>query len=196
MAARGDPEGYGELRVLTMPPTRTVFGPEQIHSRINTDEAVSAQITLWNQSGSRVVFGNLIVLPIADSLLYAQPLFLQNEDVEIPELQRVVVVFGERVEMGNRLSDTLETIFGAAADDVLPEESPAPGETEPDGPLPDGTPADPEVQALVTEALDHFTAAEEALMDGDLVTYAEETAAAQAAIEDLNALLESETGPR
>ena len=137
-----------------------------------------------------MVFGNLIVLPIADSLLYAQPLFLQNETVQIPELQRVVVVFGERVEMGNRLSDTLETIFGAAAD-VLPDEP-----TEPAEPLPDGTPADPDVQALVTEALEHFTAAEEALMDGDLATYADETAAAQAAIEELNTLLEAETGQR
>jgi uncharacterized membrane protein (UPF0182 family) len=115
LAGRSDGEQYGELKAYRMPPTKTVFGPEQIQARINQDDAVSEQITLWNQSGSRVRYGNLLVIPVEDSLLYAQPLFLRADQSEIPELRRTVLVFGDQVVM----EDTLEPVnaYSQVADD-------------------------------------------------------------------------------
>ncbi|MDQ3974483.1 MAG: UPF0182 family protein, partial [Actinomycetota bacterium] len=98
LAGRSDPEVYGQLKAYVFPPNRTVFGPQQVQSRIDQDSDVSQQITLWNASGSTVIRGNLLVIPVADSLLYVEPLFLQSRDPPIPELKKVVAVFGDRVE--------------------------------------------------------------------------------------------------
>ncbi|MPZ73878.1 MAG: UPF0182 family protein [Nitriliruptorales bacterium] len=193
LAGRSDGENYGQLRAYVMPPNRTVFGPEQIQARIDQDDTVSQQITLWNQSGSRVIYGNLLVIPVGDSLLYAQPLFLRAEQSEIPELRKVVLVFGDQVVMENTLAGSLAAVFGDIAPDVQP-----PGDeevAEPDdgdgagGEAGVGT-GDPRVADLIRQALERFAAAEEALRGGDLGTYQEQTAEAESLLQEADRIVQ------
>ncbi|MDP8977125.1 MAG: UPF0182 family protein, partial [Actinomycetota bacterium] len=120
LAGSSDPENYGDLKAYLMPPNKTVFGPQQVQARVDQDARVSQQITLWNQSGSRVIYGNLLVIPVGRSLLYAQPLFLRAEQSEIPELKKVVLVLGDQVVMENSLAEALVALFGRAPDVRLP----------------------------------------------------------------------------
>ena len=99
MAGRSDAPNYGRLLVYRFPKDRTVFGPMQIEARINQDPGISAQLTLWNQQGSQVIRGNLLVVPIADALLYIEPLYLQAEGSALPELKRVIVAYGTQISM-------------------------------------------------------------------------------------------------
>ncbi|HSK97110.1 MAG TPA: UPF0182 family protein [Euzebyales bacterium] len=198
LAGRSDGDDLGQLKAYRMPPTKTVFGPEQVQARINQDDAVSEQITLWNQSGSRVRYGNLLVIPVEDSLLYAQPLFLRAQQSEIPELRRTVLVFGDQVVMEPTLEEALAAVFGEASPDVeLPEgaETEAPvgeedGEAAPDDEVPGaGDLADPEVAAALERAIAAFDAADQALADGDLGEYQRQTAEAEAALREVEQLL-------
>jgi uncharacterized membrane protein (UPF0182 family) len=199
LAGRSDGDRLGELKAYRMPPTRTVFGPEQIQARVNQDDAVSEQITLWNQSGSRVRYGNLLVIPVEDSLLYAQPLFLRSEQSEIPELRRTVLVFGDQVVMEPTLEEALSAIFGSAAPGVeLPEgaEQPVagePGEEEvPEGeePAPGATDiTDPAVADALDRAIAAFDAADQALSDGNLGEYQARTQEAEEALREVERLL-------
>ncbi|MDZ4168354.1 MAG: UPF0182 family protein [Coriobacteriia bacterium] len=113
MAASSDPENYGERTVFLFPKERVILGPEQVAARINQDSLISPQLSLWNQRGSSAIFGNMIVVPIEDSVIYVQPLFLQAEQTAIPELTRVVVVYADKVEMERTLAGALLKIFGA-----------------------------------------------------------------------------------
>lgn len=115
MAASSDPENYGERTVYLFPKERVIFGPEQISARINQDPAISPQLSLWNQRGSSVLFGNMLVIPIEDSIVYIQPLFLQAEQTAIPELTRVVVAYSDKVEMERTLEGALLKVFGQQA---------------------------------------------------------------------------------
>ncbi len=179
LAASGNPETYGQLRMLLMPPGRTVFGPEQVFARVQQDDEVSQQITLWSESGSTVIYGNLIVVPIEDSLLYAQPLFLRAEQSDIPELRRIVLVFGDRVVMAPRLTDGLEALFGDLPDIEQEEEAIEDGEVveTPAAPPPsdegDGVTLPGDVQELLSQALEAFAEADMALQQGDLGRYQE-----------------------
>lgn len=190
VAARTDRDNDLDLRVLQMPPQRTVFGPEQVFARINQDDAVSEQITLWNQSGSRVIYGNLIVVPIEDSLLYALPLFLRSQQSEIPELRRVVLVFGDQVVMRDRLTGALEAVFGELPD-VAEEEAPdVSDDVRPDDVPPPDQPVVPdEATDLIAAALQAFAEADAALREGDLGGYQERLAEAQALLEEISGLL-------
>jgi uncharacterized membrane protein (UPF0182 family) len=197
LAGRSDGQNYGELKAFRMPPTKTVFGPEQIQARINQDDAVSQQITLWNQSGSRVRYGNLLVIPIEDSLLYAQPLFLRAEQSEIPELRRTVLVFGDQVVMEPTLQEALAAVFGPASPGVdLPEgaEEPAEGEEPPEAPSGEQL-ADPAVAAALDRAIAAFDAADQALADGNLGEYQRQTGEAEAALREVQRLLGEAAAP-
>lgn len=112
MAVSSDPENYGDRTVYSLPKDRVILGPEQVRARINQDPVISPQLTLWNQRGSSVQFGNMLVLPIKDALVYVQPVFLQSEQTAIPELARVVVAYSDRVEMQSTLADALLKVFG------------------------------------------------------------------------------------
>jgi len=119
MASSSDPENYGERTVYLFPKERVIFGPEQVSARINQDPAISPQLSLWNQRGSSVLFGNMQVIPIEDSIVYIQPLFLQAEQTAIPELTRVIVAYSDKVEMERTLEGALLKVFGQTA----PEET-------------------------------------------------------------------------
>jgi uncharacterized membrane protein (UPF0182 family) len=99
LSARNDPQGFGELVVYNFPKQSLVFGPEQVQARINQDTDISSAVSLWNQSGSQVLWGNLLVIPVGDSVLYVQPVYLQAERSQIPELQRVIVAVVEHPEV-------------------------------------------------------------------------------------------------
>jgi len=112
VAASSDPENYGERTVYQFPKERVVLGPEQVSAQINQDALISPQLSLWSQRGSRAIFGNMLVVPIKDSIVYIQPLYLQAEQTAIPELTRVIVVYADKVEMERTLEAALLKVFG------------------------------------------------------------------------------------
>jgi uncharacterized membrane protein (UPF0182 family) len=112
LTARCDGANYGKIRAYTFPRDRLIYGPKQIDARINQDSFISQQLTLWNQRGSEVIRGSLLVIPIEKSLLYVQPLFLAADKAGLPELKRVIVAFGDEVVMEDNLELALQRLFG------------------------------------------------------------------------------------
>jgi hypothetical protein len=162
MVARNDGAEYGRLRVYRLSRQRLVFGPQQIENRINQDTEISRQVSLWDQRGSRVIRGDLLVIPIEESLLYVQPLYLQAEGGRIPELKRVVVAYENQVVMGETLDAALAQMFGGA---------PGPGRpTTPVAGTEASTP-DSGFRALAGEARRHYEAALQAQRDLDWAKY-------------------------
>jgi len=114
MVARNDGEFYGQLVVYRFPKQKLVFGPKQITNRINQDADISRQISLWDQRGSEVIRGNLLVIPIEESLIYVQPIYLRAEGGKIPELKRVIVAYENRIAMEETLDLALASVFGGS----------------------------------------------------------------------------------
>ncbi|QFS48787.1 hypothetical protein GXM_06281 [Nostoc sphaeroides CCNUC1] len=119
LAARSDGDNYGKLLLYSFPKERLVYGPEQIEARINQDPVISQQISLWNRQGSRAIQGNLLVIPIEQSLLYVEPIYLEATQNSLPTLVRVVVAYENRIVMAQTLEQALQAIF-------KPEVTPAP----------------------------------------------------------------------
>src|SRR3954449_1828056 len=115
MTARNDGPEYGKLRVYRLSRQSLAYGPQQIVNRINQDTEISRQVSLWDQRGSRVIRGDLLVIPIEESIMYVQPLYLQAEGGRIPELKRVVVAYQNRVVMQETLDAALADLFGGTA---------------------------------------------------------------------------------
>ena len=115
MVARMDGENYGKLSVYRFPKQSLIYGPKQIANRINQDTDISRQLTLWDQKGSEVIRGELLVIPIEESLIYVQPIYLRAEGGSIPELKRVVVAHENRVVMRETLEEGLDALFGSGA---------------------------------------------------------------------------------
>jgi uncharacterized protein len=114
MVARSDPDKYGQLLVFRFPKQKLVFGPSQVVARINQDQVIAPQITLWNQQGSSVIQGTLMVIPIEESLIYVRPLYLRAQGGRIPELTRVIVAYQNQIVMEPTLEAGLARLFGAA----------------------------------------------------------------------------------
>ena len=115
MVARMDGGHYGQLVVYRFPKQSLVYGPKQIANRINQDPDISQQLTLWDQKGSQVIRGELLVIPVEESLIYVQPIYLRAEGGTIPELKRVVVAHENRVAMAGTLEEGLNLLFGGGA---------------------------------------------------------------------------------
>jgi len=115
LAARSDAPNYGKLVLVKYPRDRNIFGPAQIDARIDQEPSISSQLTLWNQQGSSVIRGNLLVIPIANSTLYVEPIYLQATNSSLPELKRVVVATGNRLTMEGSLDEALDRLFGPTA---------------------------------------------------------------------------------
>jgi uncharacterized protein len=111
MAARSDGENYGRLVVYRFPKQKLVYGPRQIVARINQDAEISRQVSLWDQRGSQVIQGNLLIIPIEEALLYIRPLYIRAENGKIPELKRVVVAYENKIAMEETLEASLAKIF-------------------------------------------------------------------------------------
>ena len=172
VAARMDPGVYGERIAFQFPTGTTTQGPVQIEARINADDAISEQFTLWSNAGSQVVRGNLLVLPIGeDALLYVEPIFLQAQGAPFPEFVRVIMADQNRVAFAETVEEGLAQVLGEAEPPPPeePEPSPSPGESPEPSPSPGELPAD--FDGLVAEAQRLYEEAQEALADGDLGTY-------------------------
>src|ERR1700737_259286 len=111
LAARCDGADYGHLFEFAFSKDRLFYGPYQIQARINQNTEISQQLSLWNQMGSKVILGNLLVIPIEDSLLYVEPLYIRAQNGQLPELQRVIASYGDQVVMGETLPATLASLF-------------------------------------------------------------------------------------
>ncbi len=111
MAARSDGDSYGKRLLYQFPKRELVFGPEQIEALINQDPVISQQISLWDTQGSRVIQGNLLIVPMENSLLYVEPLYLEAEETSVPILARVIVVYENQIVMAKTLDQALDSIF-------------------------------------------------------------------------------------
>lgn len=178
MVARNDGEHYGKLAVYRFPKQSLVFGPQQIVNRMNQDPEIAREISLWDQRGSQVIRGALMVIPIEESLIYVQPLYLRAEGGRIPELKRVIVAHQNRVEMAETLEEGLARLFGGAVD-VPPAQIASAGAP----PTAGAAPTETSIAAdLLRQARQHYDRAIEAQRAGDWATYGAE-------IERLGALL-------
>ncbi|MEM7343984.1 MAG: UPF0182 family protein [Chloroflexota bacterium] len=195
MAARSDGEHYGELVAYSFPKQELIFGPLQIEARIDQNPEISSQITLWDQGGSEVIRGNLLVLPVDDSLLYVEPLYLRAENGEIPELKRVIVASGNEVVMEETLSEALVSLFAgdvnfASNDETPSDESAAETDTTPSDETTETESSNTvvlsdDVGELAAMASEHYEAAQTALKAGDWTTYGEELEQLEAILAEL-----------
>ena len=162
MVARNDGDFYGQLVVYRFPKQKLVFGPKQITNRINQDTEISRQISLWDQKGSEVIRGSLLVIPIEESLIYVQPIYLRAEGGRIPELKRVIVAYENRIAMEKTLDLALESVFG--------------GRIETDKKTTSSSVSSKPVlgQALIKQAKDYFDRAMSAQRSGNWALYGEE----------------------
>jgi hypothetical protein len=187
LAARCDGENYGKLLAYHFPKERLVYGPSQIENRIQQDTVITEQLALWGRGGSRVIRGNLLMIPLGNSSLYVEPVFLQAEAGGLPELKRVIVAAGEQIAMEPTLQESLTVIFGAEAPPTEPVTEP------PSPPLPeDGVTA--EIASLIEEAQQHYERAQQYLEAGDWAGYGKELDALKAALDQLSELVAEQKG--
>ncbi len=127
MCARCDAPNYGKLIVYSLPKDKLIYGPMQIEARINQKPDISSELTLWGQQGSQVIKGNQLVIPVKNSFLYVEPVYLQSEQGQIPELKRVIVAYKEQIEMRRTLDQALKAVFQvqAAQDSTAQQMTPA-----------------------------------------------------------------------
>ena len=145
-----------------------MFGPRQIVARINQDQAISPQITLWNQQGSEVLQGTLLVIPIEESLLYVRPLYLRSAGGRIPELKRVIVAHQNQIVMEATLEAALERLFPSGAARATPPAKPAAKSGT------EGAPRPALRDELSARALEHYRRALQAQREGNWAVYGEE----------------------
>lgn len=190
MVARSDGERYGKLMVVQLPKQKVIFGPKQVNARISQDQNISPQITLWNQQGSEVIQGTLLVIPIEESVMYVRALYLRASGGRIPELKRVIVVYQSQIVMAESLEAAIDRIFprtGARPSDLTSASpagaGPGPGAGGAAGAAPveastttsAGGPAPSEgLTALAARAQAHYDQAIKAQRDGDWARYGEE----------------------
>ena len=177
LAARCDEDNYGKLLAYVFPKDKLVYGPSQIENRIQQDITITEQLALWGRGGSRVIRGNLLMIPLGASNLFVEPVFLQAESGGLPELKRVIVAAGDKIAMERTLGESLAAIFGTEPFPTEPGEEPAepvePGEITSD------------VAELISQAQQHYSNAQEYLKDGDWTGYGRELEALKAILDEL-----------
>jgi len=197
MVAKSDPTDYGKLQVYVMPREKQIDGPALVNARINQQPEISKEITLLGSpgQGSKVTLGNMLLIPIEQSLLYVQPLYVSSENTPLPQLKRVIVVYADKVVMEDSLEKALTDVFGTAPptlEQTPAAGGPAPGAPPSTAPSPAGAPNGTAV-GLLSEAATHFQAADSALKAGDLATYQRETNAARDLVNQANTALTGTT---
>ncbi len=165
LAARSDGDKYGKLIAYNFPKDKLIYGPRQIEARIDQDPTISEQLTLWGQKGSTVIRGNLLVIPIEQSILYVEPIYLRAERGQLPELKRVIVASGDLVVMEETLAESLNAIYAGLSAEELPTTAPTPAAPE--------EPAD-KMTELARLAQEHYDKAQEYLREGDWAGWGEE----------------------
>jgi len=168
LAARCDGTDYGHLFEFAFSKDRLFYGPYQIQARINQNPDISQQYSLWNQMGSKVILGNLLVFPIENALLYVEPLYIRAENGQLPELQRVIAAYSDRIVMGNDLGSTLNALFSAPVETPPPTISSAAAQAVTTAMASGGTAqSPPAVKGDLTAASMHYNRALAALRTGD-----------------------------
>jgi uncharacterized membrane protein (UPF0182 family) len=191
IAARNDRDARGEVSVYQLPADTSIFGPAQVEARIAQTPEIAAQITLWDQAGSSVIRGNLIVVPVGGSFVYLSPVYLQSTSSAFPQFTKIVVATPSKVVWADTLEQALQRAVGEGPDIVVPNPTPGPGRTPgpqatpaPVGtPSADGLPTD--VNGLIRFANEHFERAQQAMGGGDFEAYGREMALVQRALDRL-----------
>jgi uncharacterized membrane protein (UPF0182 family) len=200
LVAKSDADSYGEMIEYRLPAATQQDGPGQVGDLINQDTDISAEFTLLGQGGSKVIQGSMLVLPIEESVLYVQPIYIQaanstassvqaipgagDQGTGIPEFKRVVVSYNGEIQMRDTLGEALDAVFGAGTSTVVDQ----PTNGEPGVEVPE------EIAALIEAAEQALVDADAALRDGDLGLYDEKVTEAQSLIERAAALIATETG--
>ena len=175
LVGRNDGENYGKLEIFQFPEDKTIIGPQQVEARISNNDVISRDLALWNSRGSQVIRGNILTIPINNSILYVEPLYIRaDSEKAIPEVRRIIASFNDKVVMRDNLQDALAALFG-----VLPAQ---PGEEvtdpqapeDPDSEVPTDEPPvidDLDSEALIQRAGELYEAAQQALRSGSLSDY-------------------------
>ena len=166
LGAKSDGPNYGETILYRFSKEELIYGPSQIESRIDQDAEISERLTLWDQRGSEVIRGNLLVIPIEDSVLYVEPIFLEGYEEAIPELRRVIVAYEDEISMQPTLEQALLDIFGEFDGIDIPDEIPEDPEELPEDPMVD--------MELLEQAREHYENAQKYLEEGRLGDYQRE----------------------
>ncbi|MFP3883680.1 MAG: UPF0182 family protein [Actinomycetota bacterium] len=183
MVADSTPGNYGRLIDFRMPQGSLVDGAQQAGQRIEQDAEIAQQLSLWRGEGSNVIKGDLLIVPIEESVVYVQPIYLEEEGGAFPEFRRVAVVYSDRVEWSDTLDGAFDLVFGASDD----------GDDGDDGDAPD-IPSEGTVEELIAEAEEAFANAETALRSGDLAGYQQWIGEAESILQDIADLIgESES---
>ena len=179
LLTRNDGEHYGELVLYTYPKNRTVYGPMQIEAQIDQNTEISQDFSLWSQAGSNYNRGNLFVVPIGESLLYVEPVYLEASNTAIPEVKRVIVAYGDRIAYENTLGEALESLFGKG-NGSGPSGSSSGESGENQDPGEEKTQED-----YIKQAQDAYDKAQQALANGDWATYGKYMAELEEALKNL-----------
>ncbi|TNM33009.1 UPF0182 family protein [Streptomyces sedi] len=177
--ARSD--DYGKMRILTLPSNTTVWGPQQVQSRFNSDPEIAESINLLSRGDSEVEYGNLLTVPLEGGLLYVEPVYVRGAGTNYPLLRRVLVTYGETTAFEDTLEDALDVVFGVTESGEEPEETPPPEEGE-EEPPPDG---EATVQESIEEAQQAWEDSEQALQNGDWEAFGEAQARLEEALDQL-----------
>jgi uncharacterized membrane protein (UPF0182 family) len=163
LVARNDGANYGQLIMYQMPKDRIIYGPMQIESQIDQSPEISKEFSLWNSAGSTYIRGNLFVIPIEDSLVYVEPVYLEASNTgSLPEVKRVIVAYGDRIAYEPTLAAALDSLFGTGTGTVTE----TPGQTPPPGTT--GTLTTEDLIRLANQAFENATAAQQS---GDWSSY-------------------------
>ncbi len=178
LAARSDPPHYGKLIAYNFPKAKLVYGPRQIDARIDQDSFISQQLSLWSQRGSNVIRGSLLAIPIEQSLLYVQPLYLAAEKGSLPELKRIIVAHGNQIAMEETLDSALARVFGSPTKVAAIKSVPGSAAS---------VETDSSLKALANRAYDRYTRAQELLRQGNFAGYGEEVRRLESDLKELRA---------
>ncbi|MBN1837720.1 MAG: UPF0182 family protein, partial [Spirochaetales bacterium] len=187
-----DPEQYGRMIEYQFPKEKLIFGPLQIESRIDQNSEISQLFTLWSQSGSEIIRGNLLVIPVRDSLIYVEPVYLVSANSQLPELKIMIAAYQDRLSFAPTLDEALAKLFGARPGATAPGTPTAREQAEAlaagaAAASAGGAVTPEELRGLIDQALREYNGATQALSGGDFAAYGERIMALQKVLEELEA---------
>lgn len=171
LAGRSDMPNYGKLIVYKFPKDKLIYGPRQIEARIDQQTDISQQFTLWGQGGSRVIRGNLLAIPIKNSIVYVEPVYLEASSGELPQLKRIIVAYGKNVAMEETLDGALSQVFSGRVRTTVRREVKAETYLSP--------------KALAKKALNVFNQAQGSLKQGNFSSFGEKLSELKKLLQDL-----------
>ena len=175
LIARNDGDHYGKLVLYQFPKSKTVYGPMQVEAQIDQNTKISQDFSLWSSSGSQYSRGNLFVIPVEDSLLYVEPVYLEASNSAIPEVKRVIVVYGDRIAYESTLGDALESLFGSTGGTTTEENAKDDGKESRSGET-------KTTMDYIRDAQKAYNAAQDALKDGNWSEYGKQMDALEEAL--------------